>query len=116
MQCLFTVERVLDPVVTEVFCIIISGVTGEEEKWRYCVEDTNNALSFAVGAMYVRETFHGDSKASVRNIVSYYIHTERQRCLSNRGQFVDAINRLRFGSYYRRSDEQVQVCPQTFGL
>ena len=46
---------------------MISGVTGEKEKWRYCVEDTNSAVSFAVGAMYVRETFHGDSKASVSN-------------------------------------------------
>jgi len=42
-----------------------SGVTGEDEKWRYCVEDTDGSVSFAVGAMYVRETFHGDSKASV---------------------------------------------------
>jgi len=43
------------------------GVTGEKEKWRECVEDTEGALGFAVGAMYVRETFHGESKASVSN-------------------------------------------------
>ena len=52
---------------------MIAGVTGEDEKWRYCVEDTNGALSFAVGAMYVRETFHGDSKASVSNTPSFGI-------------------------------------------
>ena len=44
---------------------VTEGVTGEDEKWRYCVEDAGGSVSFAVGAMYVRETFHGDSKASV---------------------------------------------------
>ena len=51
------------------------GITGEDEKWRYCVEDTSGALSFAVGAMYVRETFHGDSKASVSNGLGFS-HTD----------------------------------------
>jgi len=51
--------------------VLIAGVTGEDEKWRYCVEDTGGSVSFAVGAMYVRETFHGDSKASV-SIISLH--------------------------------------------
>ena len=45
-----------------------AGVTGEDEKWRDCVQEAGGAVSFAVGAMYVRETFHGDSKASVSNV------------------------------------------------
>ena len=47
---------------------VISGVTGEDEKWRQCVEDTKASVSFAVGAMYVRKTFHGDSKSSVSTV------------------------------------------------
>jgi len=47
---------------------VTAGVTGEDEKWRYCVEDAGGSVSFAVGAMYVRKTFHGDSKASVSSI------------------------------------------------
>jgi len=65
----------LEPIATEMMpriqdeSCIISGVTRDEEKWRHCVQETNNALSFAVGAMYVRETFHGNSKASVSNVL-----------------------------------------------
>ncbi|VVC88913.1 unnamed protein product [Leptidea sinapis] len=35
------------------------GTEGAEESWRYCVTDTNNAI---VGAMFVREVFHGAAK------------------------------------------------------
>lgn len=41
------------------------GAEGGEEPWRYCVTDTNNVIGFAIGAMYVRELFQGDSKAKV---------------------------------------------------
>ncbi|XP_022118451.2 endothelin-converting enzyme homolog isoform X2 [Pieris rapae] len=38
------------------------GSEGTEESWRYCVTDTNNAIGFAVGAMFVREVFHVAAK------------------------------------------------------
>jgi endothelin-converting enzyme len=41
------------------------GSEGGEEPWRYCVTDTNNVLGFAIGAMFVREVFHGNSKPMV---------------------------------------------------
>lgn len=44
---------------------MLAGVSGDEEQWRYCTSDTDNILGFAVGAMFVRETFHGESKNSV---------------------------------------------------
>jgi len=47
------------------------GSEGGEEPWRYCVTDTNNVLGFAVGAMFVREVFHGDSKPMVGSNVSF---------------------------------------------
>lgn len=41
---------------------VLLGSDGGEEPWRYCVQDTSSAIGFAVGAMYVREMFHGQSK------------------------------------------------------
>lgn len=41
------------------------GSEGHEEQWRYCVSDVNNAMGFAIGAMFVREVFHGKSKPMV---------------------------------------------------
>lgn len=41
------------------------GSEGGEEPWRYCVTDTNNVMGFAIGAMFVREVFHGNSKPMV---------------------------------------------------
>ncbi|XP_017884979.1 endothelin-converting enzyme homolog isoform X2 [Ceratina calcarata] len=38
------------------------GSEGREEQWRYCVTDTHNTMGFAIGAMFVREVFHGKSK------------------------------------------------------
>ncbi|XP_041378589.1 endothelin-converting enzyme homolog isoform X2 [Gigantopelta aegis] len=43
----------------------MTGVSGNEEIWRTCITDTDAVLGFALGAMFVREAFHGDSKAKV---------------------------------------------------
>lgn len=40
----------------------IVGADGGEVLWRYCVSGTNNVIGFAVGAMFVREVFHGENK------------------------------------------------------
>lgn len=42
---------------------------GEEPQWRYCVQDTNNVLGFAVGAIFVKEVFHADSKAHAEDMI-----------------------------------------------
>lgn len=34
-------------------------------RWKTCVSDTDSALGFAVGAMFVKDTFAEDSKAEV---------------------------------------------------
>lgn len=34
-------------------------------RWKLCVSDTDSALGFAVGAMFVKDTFAEDSKAVV---------------------------------------------------
>ncbi|XP_078035136.1 M13 family metallopeptidase neprilysin 3 isoform X3 [Augochlora pura] len=45
------------------------GSEGREEQWRYCVSDTSNAMGFAIGAMFVREVFHGKSKPMAEEMI-----------------------------------------------
>lgn len=39
-----------------------SGSEGIESSWRYCVTDTNGFMGFALGAMFVKSVFRGESK------------------------------------------------------
>ncbi|XP_043262342.1 endothelin-converting enzyme homolog isoform X2 [Colletes gigas] len=45
------------------------GSEGREEQWRYCVSDTNNVMGFAIGAMFVRDVFHGKSKPMAEKMI-----------------------------------------------
>ncbi|XP_076234270.1 M13 family metallopeptidase neprilysin 3 isoform X2 [Calliopsis andreniformis] len=45
------------------------GSEGREEQWRYCVSDTSSAMGFAIGAMFVREVFHGKSKPKAEEMI-----------------------------------------------
>lgn len=49
---------------------VLLGSDGGEEPWRYCVADTSNVIGFAVGAMYVRERFHGQSKPDAEFMIN----------------------------------------------
>lgn len=49
---------------------VLLGSDGGEEPWRYCVADTSSAIGFAVGAMYVREKFHGQSKPDAEFMIN----------------------------------------------
>lgn len=42
---------------------------GTEEKWRTCVTDANNNMGFAVGAMFIRATFHIESKPLAQDMI-----------------------------------------------
>ncbi|XP_012171205.2 endothelin-converting enzyme homolog isoform X2 [Bombus terrestris] len=46
------------------------GSEGREEQWRYCVSDTHNSMGFAIGAMFVREVFHGKSKPMAEKMIN----------------------------------------------
>ncbi|XP_068141142.1 neprilysin-3 isoform X1 [Drosophila tropicalis] len=48
----------------------LMGSDGGEEVWRYCVSDTNNVVGFAVGAIFVRQAFHGESKPAAEQMIS----------------------------------------------
>ncbi|KAJ8956318.1 hypothetical protein NQ318_015056 [Aromia moschata] len=43
---------------------------GEEPPWRYCIQDTNNVLGFAIGAIFVREVFHQESKLQAEEMIN----------------------------------------------
>nr|XP_053649769.1 endothelin-converting enzyme homolog [Cherax quadricarinatus] len=45
------------------------GVVGTEETWRECVVATDAALGPAVGAMYIREAFHTESKEMAEEMI-----------------------------------------------
>nr|XP_048680528.1 membrane metallo-endopeptidase-like 1 isoform X3 [Caretta caretta] len=45
------------------------GTTLEEARWRECVSYVNNNMENVVGALYVRETFAGESKKMVRDLI-----------------------------------------------
>ncbi|XP_017129913.1 neprilysin-3 isoform X1 [Drosophila elegans] len=47
----------------------LMGSDGGEEIWRYCVSDTNNVVGFAVGAIFVRQAFHGESKPAAEQMI-----------------------------------------------
>ncbi|CAH1772547.1 unnamed protein product [Owenia fusiformis] len=48
---------------------VFSGTTGEEEKWRTCISDTDDKLGFGLGAMFVRATFDGNSKEKATEMI-----------------------------------------------
>eukprot|EP00106_Octopus_bimaculoides_P022840 XP_014790282.1 PREDICTED: endothelin-converting enzyme 2-like [Octopus bimaculoides] len=47
----------------------VSGTKGNIDMWQYCVMDTDSVLGYALGAMFVQETFKGDSKAKAESMV-----------------------------------------------
>jgi len=47
----------------------LMGSEGNEETWRSCVTDTNNVLGYAVGAMFIRQNFHGESKPLAESMI-----------------------------------------------
>lgn len=48
----------------------LSGVSGGDELWRYCISDTDSVLGFALGAMFVKEAFNGDSKYKAEAMIA----------------------------------------------
>lgn len=46
----------------DVFLLLLKSCT---PRWKLCVSDTDSALGFALGAMFVKDTFAEDSKAIV---------------------------------------------------
>lgn len=48
----------------------LMGSEGIEPNWRWCVTDTNQVMGFALGAMFVRKVFKGESKARVEEMIN----------------------------------------------
>ena len=51
------------------FVGFVAGVEGNQEKWKDCVSDTESVLGFAIGSMFVRNAFHGESKTKAATMV-----------------------------------------------
>ncbi|GAB1602197.1 endothelin-converting enzyme homolog isoform X2 [Argonauta hians] len=53
----------------DTFSKSVSGTKGNIDAWQYCVIDTDSVLGYALGAMFVEETFKGDSKEKAELMV-----------------------------------------------
>ncbi|KAM4704262.1 membrane metallo-endopeptidase-like 1 [Rhinophrynus dorsalis] len=49
---------------------VLFGTTLEEARWRECVSYVNTNMENAVGAMYVKETFAGESKRMISDLIN----------------------------------------------
>ncbi|GFN91707.1 endothelin-converting enzyme 1-like [Plakobranchus ocellatus] len=53
----------------QTFSEVMSGTKGNEETWHICITETDLVLGFAVGALFVKETFVGGSKAKAKEMI-----------------------------------------------
>ncbi|XP_071839767.1 endothelin-converting enzyme 1-like isoform X2 [Apostichopus japonicus] len=51
------------------FQSVLSGAKDSQPKWRTCITDTDEALGFALGALFVKESFQGGSKEIAAEMV-----------------------------------------------
>ncbi|KAI1283087.1 Endothelin-converting enzyme 1 [Halotydeus destructor] len=47
----------------------LMGSESSDTKWRFCVTDTNSVVGFALGAMFVKQVFKGDSKVQAELMI-----------------------------------------------
>lgn len=66
LSCLPKAFRDADKVLRK----LLMGSDGSEESWRSCVTDANNVMGFAVGAMFVKQRFHGEAKPLAEAMIS----------------------------------------------
>lgn len=51
------------------FSQALYGTEGVTSKWRYCIADTGSVLGFAVGSMFVKQSFRGNSKTESKQMI-----------------------------------------------
>ncbi|KAF4525658.1 hypothetical protein B566_EDAN001258 [Ephemera danica] len=70
------------------------GSEGGDEPWRYCITDTNTVLGFAIGAMFVRDMFHGEAKPQAEEMINVI-----------RDAFKNNLRNLSFPDYILNSEK-----------
>ena len=48
----------------------IYGIKSQPSRWKTCVSRTNSAVGFALGHLYVQETFSGESKDTALEMIN----------------------------------------------
>jgi len=56
----------------------LSGTDVHEERWRVCISDVDNVLGFAIGAQFVNETFHNQTKPEAEKMIKLITKAFRQ--------------------------------------
>ncbi|XP_012937858.1 endothelin-converting enzyme homolog [Aplysia californica] len=47
----------------------ISGVQGNDDVWHTCITNTDSVLGFATGALFVKDTFKGESRGKAKEMI-----------------------------------------------
>ena len=48
----------------------LMGKESHHERWRLCVTDTDAVLGYALGAMFIRDEFNGNSKPEAQRMIN----------------------------------------------
>lgn len=75
-QCLALISQYKENAASPSTCLdVLFLLQSCTPRWKLCVSDTDSALGFALGAMFVKATFAEDSKAIVRIFVIRLSHS-----------------------------------------
>lgn len=78
-------------------------------RWKLCVSDTDSALGFALGALFVKATFDEDSKAIV-SVSRYRLHTYLH-CELPLGEISTSLS---FSLYFYQAEDMVSEIKWAF--
>uniref|UniRef100_A0A672P4Y8 Membrane metallo-endopeptidase-like 1 n=1 Tax=Sinocyclocheilus grahami TaxID=75366 RepID=A0A672P4Y8_SINGR len=96
----------------------LHGTTVEEARWRDCVRYVQGNMENAVGALYVRETFSGNSKRMVRDLIrkiqEAYVETLEELSWMDEQSKEKAREKLISHSHKFKNDDylSLSVCSQ----
>jgi endothelin-converting enzyme len=79
--------------VDQVLQKVLHGTEVHEQRWRTCVTDVDNAVGFAVGVMFVNETFDGEAKPEADRMIRQITKAFRQ-VSPRRGEQCNKYNAL----------------------
>ena len=79
------------------------GKEGHSERWRECVSDTDIAIGYALGAMFVDRVFHGESKSVAQTMIDSIKKAFEKR--------LHHLGKLKLGQYSRVTNSVVGQKP-----
>lgn len=91
------------------FSQVLVGGEGTTSKWRYCIGDTGSVMGFALGSMFVRASFRGESKSESEVMIAQIKAAFREHL--SRLDWMDPHTLVLAVSYF-----ELIICPKTLTL